>query len=77
MGIFHTLIIMVLIYFTDLGLYNILYLETYYMCGTCRYVEFKGKIEFSHLQKHKSPLGVRCPYLSRMEKEGCAFTEGK
>lgn len=47
------------------------------MRGTCRYEEFKGKIEFSHLQKHKSPLVVRCPYLSRMEKEGCAFTEGK
>lgn len=22
-------------------------------------------------------LWVRCPYLSRMEKEGCAFAEGK
>lgn len=47
------------------------------MHGMFRYVEFKDKIEFSHLQKHKSPLGVRCPYLSRMEKEGCAFAEGK
>ena len=47
------------------------------MNGKFGYIEFKGRIEFSHLQKHKSPLRVRCPYLPRMEKEACASAEGK
>lgn len=39
------------------------------MHGKFGYIKFGDRIEFSHLQKHKSPLRMRCPYLPRMEKE--------
>ena len=51
-------------------------METYYIHGMFRYGEFKDKIEFSHLQKHKSTLSEMSLPLQN-GKEGCAFAEGK